>query len=253
MPCVTAPDVATGYLTEIFLSFQGEGFYAGRRHLFLRLAGCHLRCRYCDTPGSLERTPSMCIYGVDGQISVRENPVAPSDVLALALPLTEAAGGADGLAVTGGEPLLQAEFLAELLADARWPRPRLLETSGTQPDRLATVLPVVDAVSMDIKLPSNTGAPPFWDAHSHFLAASRGKAYVKVLVDESTDLAEVEQAARLVRREAPDIPVFLQPISTGSGRVCLTPAALNRFFGALRTHLVDVRVIPQSHKMLGIQ
>lgn len=245
--------MAKGYLSEIFLSFQGEGLFAGRRHLFLRLAGCHLRCRYCDTPGSLERTSSLRIHGVDGQISVRENPVAPGEVLGLALPLVEAAGGADGIAVTGGEPLLQAEFLAELLADARWPRPRLLETSGTQPDRLSAVLAVVDAVSMDIKLPSNTGEPPFWDAHARFLAASRGKAYVKVLVDESTDVAEVEQAARLVRREAPDIPVFLQPITTGARRIELTSAALNRFFGALKVQLADVRVIPQIHKVLGIQ
>jgi organic radical activating enzyme len=245
--------VPKGYLSEIFLSFQGEGFYAGRRHLFLRLAGCHLRCRYCDTPGSLERTPTLRIHGADGQISTGENPVAPSDVLAFALPLIEAAGGADGLAVTGGEPLLQADFLAELLADARWPRPRILETSGTQPDRLTAVLPVVDAVSMDIKLPSNTGEAPFWDAHARFLAASRAKAYVKVLVDESTDIAEVEEAARLVRREAPHVPVFLQPITTESGRIELTSVALNRFFGALRTQLGDVRILPQTHKMLGIQ
>lgn len=245
--------MAKGFLSEIFLSFQGEGLYAGRRHLFLRLAGCHLRCRYCDTPGSLERTSSLRIHGIDGQIAVRENPVTASEAVALALPLIAAAGGADGIAVTGGEPLLQAEFLAEMLADARLPRPRMLETSGTQPERLATVLPVVDAVSMDMKLPSNTGEPPFWDVHGRFLAASRGKAYVKVLVDEFTDVADVAQAARVVRREAPDVPVFLQPITTELGRIELTSTALNRFFAALKAQVTDVRVIPQTHKMLGIR
>ena len=45
-----------GYLSEIFVSFQGEGAHVGYRHLFVRLAGCNLRCRYCDTPDSRERT-----------------------------------------------------------------------------------------------------------------------------------------------------------------------------------------------------
>ncbi len=244
--------MANGYLSEIFLSYQGEGLHAGRRHLFLRLSGCHLRCRYCDTPGSLERSATFLVYGRDGQISEGPNPLAPRQVLAQALPLLEAGGGADGVAITGGEPLLQADFLAELLADARWPRPRLLETSGTQPEKLAIVLPVIDVVSMDIKLPSNTGEAAFWDAHRRFLTAARGKAYVKILVDDGTAVDEVERAAQLVRCEAPDAPVFVQPISAPSGRVDVSGANLDRFFAAARKHVGDVRVLPQTHKALGI-
>lgn len=36
-------------ITEIFYSLQGEGFLAGRPSVFIRIAGCPLRCRYCDT------------------------------------------------------------------------------------------------------------------------------------------------------------------------------------------------------------
>ena len=245
--------MATGYLSEIFVSFQGEGLYVGRRHLFLRLSGCHLRCRYCDTPGSLERTRTFHVYDCDGRRTEVQNPVTPSQLLGYALPLLEAAGGVDGVAITGGEPLLQADFLAELLADARWPRPRVLETSGTQPDKLATVLAVIDAVSMDIKLPSNTGEPAFWDDHRRFLAMSDGKAYVKVLVDADTSIAEIEQAADLVRRQSPVSPVFLQPITSAMGRVEISREALDRFFAAARRYGSDVRVLPQTHRMLGIR
>jgi len=182
-----------------------------------------------------------------------QNPVTPSQLLGYALPLLEAAGGVDGVAITGGEPLLQADFLAELLADARWPRPRVLETSGTQPDKLATVLAVIDTVSMDIKLPSNTGEPAFWDDHRRFLAMSDGKAYVKVLVDADTSIAEIEQAADLVRRQSPVSPVFLQPITSAMGRVEISREALDRFFAAARRHGSDVRVLPQTHRMLGIR
>ena len=242
--------MSRGYLSEIFASFQGEGLHAGRRHLFLRLCGCHLRCRYCDTPGSLDRTASVRVQRPGGEVAVADNPLTAADVLALATPLLDA-GDLDGVAVTGGEPLLQHEFLAELLSDARWPRPRLLETSGTLPERLAAVLPVVDVVSMDIKLASNTGERPFWDEHRDFLAHAGGKAYVKVLVDETTAIADVERAARTVGGTG--VPVFLQPITDLSGRVAIGAATLERFFSVAKQQLDDVRVLPQTHKMLGIQ
>jgi organic radical activating enzyme len=172
--------------------------------------------------------------------------------MAHALLVIDAAGAVDGVAVTGGEPLLQADFLAELLADDRWPRPRLLETSGTLPDKLGAVLPVVDVVSMDIKLPSNTGEAACWDAHDRFLALAGAKAYVKVLVDDATALDEVVRAADLVRRAAPEAPVFLQPITGPAGRIDLSPPRLDRFFRAARRQVWDIRVLPQTHKLLGI-
>lgn len=244
--------VPNGYLSEIFLSFQGEGLHAGRRQLFLRLSGCPLRCRYCDTPASLERQPRARIHQHDGTWVEIPNPVAASDVLGHAGPLLDAGGGADGLAVTGGEPLVQADFLAGLLGHPLWPRPRLLETSGTMPDQLTIVLPVIDVVSMDIKLPSNTGEGPQWERHARFLAAAADKAYVKVLVDEGTATAEVERAAALVADTAPAAPLFLQPVTNPSGGPALGIAALERFFGAARRHVADVRVLPQVHKALGV-
>jgi organic radical activating enzyme len=242
--------MAAGYLSEIFLSFQGEGVEAGRRQLFVRLAGCHLRCRYCDTPDALERVPAYHVFGEDGTARQLPNPATVEAVLAEILPLLERETAVDGMSVTGGEPLLQADFIAELLADARLPRPRLLETSGTMPESLRTVLPQVDVVSMDIKLPSNSGERGFWDQHARFLAVAGEKAYVKILVDAGTDVAEVARAAELVGDGA---AIFLQPITGSNGRVDVDADHLRRFFAAARQHASDVRVLPQTHKMLAIQ
>lgn len=242
--------MADGYLSEIFLSFQGEGTQVGRRQLFVRLAGCNLRCRYCDTPDSLERVPSCRVSAADGTLRELANPLSAAAVLDAALPLIEAEAPVDGMALTGGEPLLQTEFLAELLADDRWPRPRLLETNGMLPESLRAVLPLVDVVSMDIKLPSNSGERGFWDQHARFLAIAGDKAYVKVLVDAGTDLDDVDRAAALVGDRA---AVFLQPITAGDGRVDVTANDLRRFFAAARRHVADVRVLPQTHKMLAIR
>ena len=46
----------SGFVSEVFVSIQGEGLYVGLLQLFVRTAGCSQRCSYCDTPGSRERT-----------------------------------------------------------------------------------------------------------------------------------------------------------------------------------------------------
>jgi 7-carboxy-7-deazaguanine synthase len=240
-----------GYLSEVFVSIQGEGLCAGRRQLFVRLSGCDLRCRYCDTPASLERQLRFQVH-LDGRIDTATNPITASALRTCAQPLLEA-GFVDGMAITGGEPLLQVDFLSDLLSDAHWPRPRLLETSGTHPEKLRAVLPVLDIVSMDIKLPSNSGESAFWDQHREFLALAAGKASVKVLIDETTAIEEVGRAANLVNATAPQAPLFIQPITAPSGRVSISRAKLDQCFTAARVAHSDVRVIPQLHKMLSIQ
>lgn len=114
---------------EMFLTLQGEGMQAGRRAVFVRLAGCnlwsgreadraHARCRFCDTD----------FVGTDGENGGRYE--------AGALAATAAAlwgEGARPLAVvTGGEPTLQ---LDAALVDALHARgfEIAIETNGTLP------------------------------------------------------------------------------------------------------------------------
>jgi len=245
--------VKVGYLSEIFVSFQGEGVHAGRRQLFIRTAGCNLRCRYCDTPDSLERVPQLSIHGPDGAKRVVPNPVTSPDVLRHVGFVVAVDEVIDGTALTGGEPLLQADFLAELLGLRALPAPILLETSGVLPERLRIVLPHVDIVSMDLKVPSNTGEPEFWEQHREFLRLAGEKAYVKILVDRATDEGDLVTAAELVRAEASRVAVFLQPITDSMGRTDVTPELLGRFFAVVRNRVSDVRVLPQTHKILGIR
>jgi pyruvate-formate lyase-activating enzyme len=61
------------------------------------------------------------------------------------------------LALTGGEPLAQADFIAAWLPARRVRTPVLLETAATLSSQLERVLPWIDIVSADIKLPSECG------------------------------------------------------------------------------------------------
>ncbi len=102
-------------LAEIFYSIQGEGTFTGTPAVFVRLAGCNLACRFCDTD-----------YAVRFFASV-------DDVVAR---VREAGGPCPTVILTGGEPLAQAE--ARVLIDAlrRDGRRVHIESNGTIPTEL---------------------------------------------------------------------------------------------------------------------
>ena len=108
---VAAPDAVGDRLkiTEIFHSIQGESASVGWRTVFIRLTGCPLRCRYCDTAYAFDGGEWKTLDQILDQV---------------------AAYKADYVTVTGGEPLAQKRSLRlmERLCDAGY---RVsLETSG---------------------------------------------------------------------------------------------------------------------------
>lgn len=243
-----------GYLSEIFVSFQGEGAHVGRRHLFVRFGGCNLRCSYCDTPASLERRSVFAVHRRDGTAAVNPNPAGTEQLVALVRELAAGEAPVDGVSLTGGEPLVQSEFLAAFLEAARFPVPVLLETSGVLPKRLRDVVAQVDIISMDMKLPSNTGERAYWEEHAEFLAvAGSRELYVKIPVDAGTAPDDVSRAVSLVRDLDQPIPVFLQPIVDCDGQPVIDTLHLTALFAAAHALVPTVRVLPQTHKVMRIR
>jgi len=243
-----------GYLSEIFVSFQGEGAHVGERHLFVRMAGCNIRCVYCDTPNSLERMPGFTVFGPGNRDEYRPNPIDAGELRALIESILDDQGPIDALALTGGEPLVQASFLAEVLGGRRIGAPVLLETNGMLPQRLKEILPLIDIISMDIKLPSNSGERPFWEEHGAFVEVARGKEiYAKILVDRATSEDDIRQAADVLEKGRSGLPTFLQPITDASGLSKIDSSQLDQLFIALRRRHPNVRVLPQTHKMMGLR
>lgn len=250
MPATPATELL---LIEVFSSLQGEGVFIGRRQLFVRLAGCNLDCAYCDTPFAAQPTWTAETAPGAAELSHFPNPASADALTTLIRDWQARFPSHHSLALTGGEPLLQADALADWLPELGEVIPVYLESNGTLSDALARVLPRIDWISMDIKLASTAGSAVPWDAHDAFLAVGGAKVcQVKVVVDSATPASEVVAAARLMARHDPRIPLILQP-RTVAGRPAVTGRTLLDLQTAAAGVHADVRVIPQVHPLLALR
>lgn len=244
-------------IDEVFASMQGEGPWAGQRHIFVRFIGCDLRCGYCDTPEAVKETVESGARPCRAQRSPRSfdreelpNPIAPRALSALCERLILPGPSRPVVSLTGGEPLLHNTFLGEWLPSLQKQFLVYLETNGIQHDRMKELAGLVDRVSMDMKLPSATGERPRWDEHRKFLAAAAGSGlFVKIVVTRTTTDDDVVIAARLLAEHDQRLPFVIQPCG---GSFAPAPVDLVRFQHLALGVLEDVRVIPQLHKVLGM-
>jgi 7-carboxy-7-deazaguanine synthase len=245
-----------GWLAEAFSGIQGEGPYCGCRQLFVRLSGCNLHCAFCDTAETQGRCPTWIMESAPGKRDQQrcENPVDPSTlqkILAALQPTWHQA-----VSITGGEPLVQADFLRQWLPLLKAGGARvLLETNGTLPEAFVQVRDYIDITSMDLKLASSTGQPTPWPEHRQFLqeAARCSQVYLKAVVTGATIEEEIEQAASLAASVDPNLTLVLQPVTPLRSCVLRVPAPgqMLDMQALARRHLSDVRVIPQVHKLIN--
>ena len=127
------------YLIEIYKSVQGESSFAGRPCIFVRLAGCNLRCRWCDS----EYTFTGGYKRSDDEIVADIEKLHPVKLIEF----------------TGGEPMLQERELIPLMQRLLSSGYDLMiETSG---ERLLTDVPSEVHKIVDVKCPGSGEAGRF--------------------------------------------------------------------------------------------
>lgn len=237
-------------IEEVFNSIQGEGTHAGTRQVFVRFQQCQLHCAYCDTPKSRSVSGSCSIERTSGKGDFHsvKNPVDRDFLIAaiqeLWTPSTR------HISLTGGEPLIHADFIREL--DTEFPL--YLETNSGFPDEARKLKDVIAVASCDIKLPEHDSTRHYDELLKNELetiAIFNGSAetFVKIVVLPETTIASLSEAVNGIASIDTAIPLILQPVTS---KMRVKTGQLFELMDFAAEKLKDVRVIPQTHKMMGL-
>jgi organic radical activating enzyme len=227
---------------EIFFSFQGEGLYTGLPQIFVRFAGCNIKCNYCDTPYSAvisKRTKYLACDEILDKIDLlyKENK-------------KKFAFGKPSITLTGGEPLIHEKRLEELLPKLKEKGFSIyLETNGALPQKLKKVIKFCDIIAMDFKFESEC-QKNLYKEHKLFLKIAKGTAgtevFVKCVITKNTSILEIKKYADLIKNIAKETALVLQPSIDKNA-----PAIenLHRFYVQAKKSIPNVHLMVQMHKI----
>ena len=167
-------------INEIFKSIQGEGPNFGKPAIFLRTAQCNLKCTWCDT----KYTWDWKHY--DYTKEVKEMTIEEIKEQLLDLEIKH-------LVITGGEPLLQQDDLADLLSFLKPDFYVEIETNCTiLPNKMLTDL--VDQWNVSPKT-ENSGNPLklYENDECYYFFANQENCFFKYVVENESDIPEIKK------------------------------------------------------------
>jgi len=190
-------------INEIFYSLQGEGFLAGVPSVFVRFAGCPLRCRWCDTKYAWEQTSGQddTITEIVQTVLRKESPGQQNQ--------------SKFVVITGGEPMINSD-LSKLVQELKTTDKHItIETAGIAylPD-----LPC-DLMSISPKLSNSEPTEPelavtHEDSRLDIAVLQElldnYEYQLKFIVDSQEDLPEIQQTIEKIGSVNPE-KVMLMP------------------------------------------
>ena len=236
---------ARARISEIFTSIEGEGIFVGKKTLFIRLSGCHLKCRWCDTKYALPLDS-----GIDYQIDEIKD-----------LIIKELQPFTYKVNFTGGEPLLQTEAVIEL-ADFMKKQTNLktyMESSCFDSELFSKVLPYIDICKIEFKTDdSNVVEDQEYDnlllseIKCLELAVESNKAtYIKIVVTNSTNLESFKNLVYNISKKIKPSDILGFIIQPSFGIDQPTVNKLLDTYDIVQPMFPEVRIIPQLHKEIG--
>lgn len=211
-------------IKEIFESIQGEGLFVGEKQVFIRFSSCNLNCTYCDTnfQNGIELNEDELYQKIKNY-------------------------NANSISLTGGEPLLNFQFIKSFLIKYKNKLNKKihLETNGTLYNNLAEIIDLIDVVAMDIKIKSATMEDNKFLLNEKFLDVAKNKAFIKVVFTNEITDDEIENILKIAKKY--NTPIILQPktpidLKTPFLDIC------NKFYNEYK----NVRLIPQTHTFLQV-
>jgi len=191
-------------VNELFgMTFQGEGPHLGKPCVFLRLAGCNLKCTWCDTP-----------YSWDFKNWDRAAEVKMMEVDEVYDAITSLDDGRRHLVITGGEPMLQQDSLAVLtkrLHAEKWFTE--IETAGTITPKTTELVKHWN-ISPKLEHSGNHRRDSIKENALHTLNLAPSRAF-KFVIGKPEELAEVDELVELYGLK----PVYIMPVGITEGEL----------------------------------
>ena len=232
-------------VSEIFTSIEGEGIFVGKKTLFIRFSGCHLKCRWCDTKYALP-IDSGTDYQID-EIKVL--------IMKELQPFTYKVN------FTGGEPLLQTEAVIEL-ADFIKKQTNLktyMESSCFDSELFSKVLPYIDICKIEFKTDDSKVVED--EEYDNLilneikcleLAVESNKAtYIKIVVTNSTNLESFKNLVYNISKKIKPSDILGFIIQPSFAIDQPTVNKLLDTYDIVQPMFPEVRIIPQLHKEIG--
>lgn len=209
-------------INELFYSIQGEGILIGVPHVFIRLAGCNLACKWCDTKYAWVERKEMTEEEILKQV--------------LGYPTKY-------VCITGGEPLIQnIEPLLEKLKSLGYFI--TIETNCTLFKE--ELLPYVDLWSLSPKFASS-GNEPNMEVLKKFIEKAPSEIQIKFVISTKEDYLgalDVMKSSPAISEK--QIPIIFQPEYYSKNLKDLVDDVLSDI--AFKDF--EIRVLPQLHKVV---
>ncbi len=236
---------ARARVSEIFTSIEGEGIFVGKKTLFIRFSGCHLKCRWCDTQYALPLDS-----GTEYQIDEIED-----------LIIRELQPFTYKVNFTGGEPLLQTDAVIKL-ADFIKKQTNLktyIESSCFDSELFSKVLPYIDICKIEFKTDdSKVVENEVYDSLLlneikclELAVESNKTTYIKIVVTNSTNLESFKNLVYNISKKIKPSDILGFIIQPSHGVDQPTVNKLLDTYDIVQPMFPEVRIIPQLHKEIG--
>lgn len=236
---------ARARVSEIFTSIEGEGIFVGKKTMFIRLSGCHLKCRWCDTKYALPLDS-----GTDYQIDEIKD-----------LIIKELRPFTYKVNFTGGEPLLQIEAVTQL-ADFIKRHTNLktyIESSCFDSELFSKILPYMDICKAEFKTEDSKVVKDedydnllINEIRCLELAVQNSKTtYIKIVVTNSTKLDSFKNLVYNISKKIKPSDIMGFIIQPSDIIDQPTVNKLLDIYDIVQPMFPEVRIIPQLHKVIG--